>query len=393
MVLSPACTSIESHRRSIELESGVLTLNVTQADFPLEELCGFASRFNPKRGYLFVSKVLGKHYPVRPATMDAVYEKLAGKLSACDGPTVVIGMAETATALSHGVYEHLLKMTGHGELLFQHTTRYVLKRPLAFEFAEAHSHAPRHFLYEAAAIEHQQLFANASHLVLIDDEISTGATLANLIRAYRHVNSRLRSLQVVSLTNWQPLQEEEASRQVADIPTEFHSLLRGDFQFEPNPNFKPPALEAALPNGRFYDDVVPANFGRLGVQGKLFVPCEQTKLLTDLQPDDRVLVLGSGEFAYPPFLLARWLESHGMDVHFQTTTRSPILPGDDIASVISSTDNYHEEIQNFVYNVADQSYDRILLCYETPSLPASHDLPGQLNATTVFFEESKLRVG
>jgi hypothetical protein len=104
------------------------------------------------------------------------------------------------------------------------------------------------------------------------------------------------------------------------------------------------------------------------------------------------LVLGSGEFAYPPFLLASWLESHGMDVHFQTTTRSPILLGDDITSAISSTDNYREGIRNFVYNVIDRSYDRILLCYETPSLPSSHDLPRQLNATAVFFEASRLRL-
>lgn len=385
--------STESTTRSIELESGLLTLNVEWADFPLEQLCGFASRFNPKRGYLFVSKVLGKHYPVRPATMDVIYQELAGKLSVCDGPTVVVGMAETATALAHGIFEHFLKRTGHQEMLFQHTTRYALKRPLALEFDESHSHAPQHFLYEAVAKEHQRIFVEAKHLILIDDEISTGATLANFIQAYRNVNPRLESLQVVSLTNWQPPEKEKAFRESARIATNFHSLLRGDFEFHPDPSFQPPQLEIRSSQGQFWDDIVPANFGRLGIQRELLLPFEQTKLLDDLQPTDQVLVLGSGEFAYPPFLLARWLESHGMNVQFQTTTRSPILLGDDIASSISSTDNYHEEIPNYVYNVVDQSYDRILLCYETPVLPTSHDLPAQLKANTIFFEDRALRLG
>jgi len=379
--------------QNIELESGLLTLNIAWADFPLEQLCGFASRFNPKRGYLFVSKVLGKHYPVRPSVMDDVYNKLAAKLPACDGPTVVLGMAETATALSHGVYEHLLKKTGHQELLFQHTTRYPLKRPLALQFDESHSHAPQHFLYEAAAAEHRRLFTGASHLILVDDEISTGATLANLYRAYRCVNPQLASLQIVSLTNWLTPENLEAFRASVDIPVEFHNLLRGDFRFQPNPDFNPPPLEAPSSPGRFWDDVIPANFGRLGIQGELNPPFEQTNLMNDLQPGDRVLILGSGEFAYPPFLLARWLESQGVDVRFQTSTRSPVLLGADIASSVTSTDNYHEGIANYVYNVVDRTYDRTVLCYETPTLPASHNLPAQLNAAIVFFESTGIRRG
>ena len=103
-------------------------------------------------------------------------------------------------------------------------------------------------------------------------------------------------------------------------------------------------------------------------------------------------MLGTGEFAYPPFSVANYLDHCGVDVHFQTTTRSPILTGGAIHSVVSTVDNYGEGIANFVYNVADREYDRIFLCYETSELPNDHKLAKQLNAETIFFTADGLRV-
>ena len=37
--------------RRAELETGVLTVEVREAAFPLEELCDFAARNNRKRGF------------------------------------------------------------------------------------------------------------------------------------------------------------------------------------------------------------------------------------------------------------------------------------------------------------------------------------------------------
>lgn len=37
--------------------------------YQLEDLLDFAQRINPKRAFLFVSKVLGRHIPVAPSTM------------------------------------------------------------------------------------------------------------------------------------------------------------------------------------------------------------------------------------------------------------------------------------------------------------------------------------
>ena len=44
-----------------QMPTGELTLKVDDARFPLDWLVGFAARANAKRGFLFLSKVLGKH--------------------------------------------------------------------------------------------------------------------------------------------------------------------------------------------------------------------------------------------------------------------------------------------------------------------------------------------
>jgi len=94
----------------IQLKTGDLEI-LSNNHEELQSLTGFGSRHhNRKRGFVFVSKVLGKHYPVKPSVMENIYRKLATLVSAkldVTRPTLVIGFAETATALGHGVYQQL----------------------------------------------------------------------------------------------------------------------------------------------------------------------------------------------------------------------------------------------------------------------------------------------
>src|SRR5258707_14807308 len=98
-------------RHTIALRCGTLTLDVEEAELPLEELCGFGTRRNRKRGFLFISKVLGKHIPVRPSRMQDIHRRMARKIVDVPGPVVVIALAETATALGQGVFEEMLALT------------------------------------------------------------------------------------------------------------------------------------------------------------------------------------------------------------------------------------------------------------------------------------------
>ena len=103
------------------------------------------------------------------------------------------------------------------------------------------------------------------------------------------------------------------------------------------------------------------SWGRLG----MIAPAADLGRDIGVAPGERVLVLGSGEFVWEPFLLAERLENAGAQAFYSSTTRSPIALGFAIESVISFTDNYGLGIANFVYNVGHQRFDRVLLCTET----------------------------
>jgi Phosphoribosyl transferase/TRSP domain C terminus to PRTase_2 len=373
---------------TIELRSGTLHLEVEHADIPLEELCGFGSRRSHKRGFLFISKVLGKHTPVRPRLMDAVHTTLAARLSWIERPAVVIAMAETATALGQGVFQRLLDREPREDLLFLHTTRYRLDRPLALTFDEGHSHATTHRLYRPADPAAARLFDEARTLILVDDEISTGQTLVNLARACLALNPYLSQVYFVCLTDWLGTARQASIRRELRTHVLFESLLRGEFQFSPRASFDPGPTPDVTGRGDLKDAFLPRAGGRLGLRRPVELDLRTLLYAQVVQPGERVLVLGTGEFSYLPYRLALHLEYQGHDVSYQSTTRSPILVGEDVASAIEFVDNYHDEMPNYLYNVADKQYDRILIGYETHPLPASHHLPEMLGAQALFLDVS-----
>ncbi|EQA7387268.1 TRSP domain-containing protein, partial [Enterobacter hormaechei] len=85
-----------------------------------------------------------------------------------------------------------------------------------------------------------------------------------------------------------------------------------------------------------------------------------------------------------PFLLAERLERAGVDVHFSSTTRSPIALGHAIEHALSFSDNYGLGIPNFLYNVKPGQFDRVLICSETPEQAAPAELVAALNAEVIF---------
>jgi len=99
------------------------------------------------------------------------------------------------------------------------------------------------------------------------------------------------------------------------------------------------------------------------------------------------LIVGTGEFMYPPYLLAKYLEDKGVEIYFQATTRSPINIDGIIDSKISFKDNYFEDIDNFLYNLIDLGYEKIVLCYETQTLPNNFMLKSILENEGFSVEE------
>ncbi len=357
--------------RSVELPTGhmqlVAQLNTeTGSTFALDDLIGFAARANPKRGFLFMSKVLGKHWPVTPSTMLAMHEDLAARIPAgLPEPVVFIAMAETAIGLGQGVFEAYKTAKPDSEALFLHSSRYHVANAPLIEFAEAHSHAPQQFLHMPVDESFREIFAKARSLILVDDEASTGNTFVNLTNVCRNLSPALEHLHLAVITNFMGDSSDEELSARFGIKTTLGASLSGSYEFTPKEYQHPPAtaqlFEAHAERG------ASDKFGRMGLSDKLPIPTALAeRLMAKIKPDESVLVLGTGEFMHMAFLLGRGLEAWGLKVMVQSTTRSPILPWGAVSHTLNFPDNYGEGVANFLYNVTPGQYDHVFICHETP---------------------------
>lgn len=357
--------------RTVQLPGGVLQLRVEENGagpdpWPLDELLGFGARQNPRRSFLFVSRVLGKHVPVSPLTMQRTHAALAGALGELQGPVLLIGLAETATGLAEGVARCWTDARPGTPATYLHTTRYACARPTALHFEEPHSHATAHRLVQPDG----DPFLSARTLVLIDDELSTGTTLRNLTRAYRALNPSLEAVVVVSLTDWC------AGRDRLDfgVPARFVSLLRGQYTFAPDPAHAPPALPAVTGSGADKTALLAPLSARHGqdARGNPHYRAALAQVQAELNgAAGRVLILGTGEFQYLPYRLAREVQAAqpALSVRNSATTRSPVLVWGAVGQRLEFSDNYGDDMPNYLYNVAPGEYDHVYIGHEGAARP------------------------
>lgn len=382
----------------VDLPQGRIEVSVERSEMAPDRLFSFATRNNPKRAFLFLSHVLGKHLPVAPALMTEVHERIAAHIPDLPGPLLFVGMAETATCLGQGVFEAWLRRRPAEEALFLHTTRYDLTGGRRIVFEEAHSHAPMQWLFEPIDSDLQHRFAAARSLVLIDDEISTGNTLMNLAQACRQRAPGIANVHLAAITDF------TGSGRRAELPTAFGLSLTVGALLYGQWNFVPTVLTAPLaPAGASQATVAPLvtdpGLGRLGRTTALsLAPDIVANLARRLRPLDRVLVLGTGEFMHPPFVLANALQAaSGAEVVMQATTRSPILTWGPIHDSLSFPDNYGEGVANYLYNCGEHRYDHVFLCHETGATDGLREVAGRLGASLLRFhsrnriEETSLR--
>lgn len=357
-------------RHTITLAAGTLRIVIHRADLPLNYLLDFASRINPRRGYLFVSKVLGKHIPCQPVIMRDIYNRLAGPLVEVRGPVICIGMAETAIGLGAGVADSLARQAARKDIVFQHTTRHTLAAAEWIRFDEVHSHAPSHILYKPLATL-QQRFTEAQTLLLIDDEVSTGRTVEQLGCKLVRSLSRIREIFLVSIVNWLSPERKQALQEKIARPVTFISLLEGEFSFKPNAKFKPTLLRKDEVFGKVKS--AQPQMGRCGI-----LVGEETLLHSGPYPKgSKVSMVSTGEFQFQPFLWAEWLEKNGFEVLFQSTTRSPIQVGGPIRSSLAFKDEYGEGVDNYLHNPPHPDRE-IIIAYEAAELAQNHSLPARL---------------
>ena len=368
-----------------QIIQGTVSVEVRASDLPPDHLYTLASRRNHKRPWLFVSRVLGRHLPAAPNIMRAIHRRLSDGLSpALPGPVVMIGMAETAICLGQGIHEEYVASTGRKDVLYLHSSRYHLNRPLAWTFEEKHSHATHHRIYEPCDPDDLELFNHCKSLVLIDDESSTGKTFMSLIQALAERLPRLHEIYCLVITEWMAEENKHALINNGVFATRIISILDGAFSFHADSSVPVPELPNVIGNGALKDRLLPCNYGRLGLRQPPSLPSHILKQLT-FSAQEHILVLGTGEFVYLPYLLARLVEEQGATVKMQATSRSPILLGGEITHCLEFSDAYQDGIANFLYSVQPGQYDRVWVCYETPPETRQTRLLNHLNGQPLYF--------
>ena len=391
-----------------------------------ENLFGLAARKNKKRGFLFVSRVLGKHVPVAPErclnvgyalaylyaisqgkAADKELEKelrshLTGKQEHLKNKkeieiaenVICLGFAETATALGFSVFSSFA-----GEHYYLHSTREKLGEIEAdIEFREEHSHAVTHRIY----LREEKFLKKACPLLLIDDELTTGKTALNLIRALQKKFPR-REYALLTILDWRTPEDEQLFRkaeQELSVKISVISLLRGSFKLEAEfvteerKKEKKRSLQAVAEtinlgdyfphrvrlisvdsSGKRNKSPYLQESGRFGISSeewRITLPllAEPGSFLRAERKSAKTLCLGSEEFMQLPLLLAKEM---GEGVVFHSSTQSPIYPcakeDYEIKEAHSFSSPFESTRTNYLYNISPGEYEEVFFFLErTPLL-------------------------
>ncbi|MEH7299835.1 phosphoribosyltransferase family protein [Neobacillus drentensis] len=399
---------LDAIETEVEIEKNMYNL-------PIDELFTMAARINKKRSFLFVSKVLGKHLPILPykgmltAALLAVryMESVKGlhcgekeelvSLFLNEGETynhlpfvpnsiqpVVIGFAETATALGHAFFDCFYTAE------FFHTTREEMREENPnVTFEEEHSHATSHRCYIPI-----NMINNQREIILVDDEITTGKTALNIIQSI-HANYPREEYTVVSILDWRSQENKNRFKQLEnELGIKIHvvSLVAGHVQIKqhkeiisqtPGNNGNNKA-EQSVEFLQLFSLFTPVPFssktignkapyiqetGRFGLRSyensfheKI---SEAACYLEQKRTGEKTLCLGTGEFMYLPMQLASKM---GKGVYYHSTTRSPIhvenKMGYGAQFGVTFPNPEDLTVTNFVYNIPPDYYDEIFIFFE-----------------------------
>jgi len=380
---------------------------------PVDDLFTMAARINKKRSFLFVSKVLGKHLPIVPAkglltgallasryveeTFKIKVPQIESLLSSflMNEPKisitpfipeninpVIIGFAETATALGHSFFTCFK----HAE--FFHTTREeFIEQKAVITFEEEHSHATAHRCYIP-----EEMIKNEREIILVDDELTTGKTALNIIQSI-HQNFPRQKYTIVSILDWRSEEDKQALKHFEKqlgVSINVVSLVRGNVTvkqvrdielYSRNNSAKShPPIEIVRLSTFFQaadDPKFPAmkvpyikETGRFGLSSFENQTLQQNiskaaSLLKEKREGRTTLCLGTGEFMYLPMKIASEM---GSNIFYQSTTRSPIYihdrEGYGVRNGIVFPNPEDQAIVNYVYNIQPEQYDELFLFFE-----------------------------
>ena len=335
--------------------------------YSAEDVLTLAKRYkNTKRQYLLVDPLQGKHLPVEPEKALEMFRSLGLELAEKYPDTkLIIGFAETATAVGAGV------STCFENCMYIHTTREEIPEVESWaEFLEEHSHAAEQKL----CAEHLgEWIDHTGTVIFVDDEISTGKTLINIVAQMKAMFPALSGKRIVAASIINRVSEENTARLLENgilseclvkIPnTDFTEAVSGIEVSAAVRYGTMPGTEEDPPYGEIFPEILLPD-PRRGMSIRFYE--RRMSLLADevvslLENENKVfgdcLVLGTEECMYPALAIGDRMKEHGIaeSVQMHATTRSSIgisdREGYPIRSGFALNSFYEEGRQTFIYNL------------------------------------------
>lgn len=320
---------------------------------------------NTRRHFLIVNPLQGKHIPASPSISLEVFDSLAHTIDGnyTDEKKLFIGFAETATAIGARV------AINHGMPYIQ-TTREIIPDADYLFFSEEHSHATEQKLVKN---DIDSIINSVDRIIFVEDEITTGKTILNIINIIEKTYSKKIHFSVMSILNGM---SEENLLKYKERDIDLFYLQKID-----NKNYDELADSFAGDGKYFSTEETCREYEIKNISGytncrRLILDsisyeesCKElgeniySEIENSISDKQNILVLGSEEFMYPAMRTAKVLEDHGKTVKFHATTRSPIC--------VSSEENYplhcryeleslyDKDRTTFVYDI--KSYDKVII--------------------------------
>ncbi len=284
---------------------------------------------------------------------------------------LLIGFAETATAIGSALAVHL-------DAPYLQTTRETIPGADYVYFSESHSHATEQRLVRS---DLEQILKETDRILFVEDEVTTGNTILNIIRILKKEYSDSLRFAVASILNGMN-RELEAAYQALEIPLYYlvktchdsYTAIAEGWTKEGITN-PPDTAPASVP---FFEEktISGAVNARCLTRGGIYQnACQlfwkQLQNLLPLTEKQKILVLGTEEFMYPALFTASQLEKAGHTVLCHSTTRSPIMPGSEpeypLHEAYELISLYEKERITYLYDL--DSYDLVLILTDSPAIP------------------------
>ena len=294
-------------------------------EYKFDDIIKIGKRYNnKKRAYLLINQIQAKHIPTHPSDIESLIKILAEKVNKeTKGRAIVIGFAETATAISTILASSL------DDAFYLQTTREDLKNENYLIFSELHSHAVVQKIYVDALIKEAN---NYDTIVIMDDEITTGKTVINLVNKLKEVISlEQKKIILASIINRVSPENKKVLEENGISLVEIFKEEYSEYEFVDQIEAFSPKVDYQRIEAKYsYKEFRYVSTPRLGVDIKSYlkeVKENTNNLLEGLDlAGKNVLVLGTEEYMYQALDVARKInERYGIRAVTHSTTRSPIM--------------------------------------------------------------------